>query len=143
MSSGSNSTRSLCPPQMTMHCRTSASCSSQATPDLHPRDPTNLFMAKKATPDLHPRDPTNLFMAYVSLDPVMVANHSVFCHTWLSHVPYIGQNFSFTYTFLKNNTEDSLWAKCLVDYDKYPPLAQGGPLMLSILLAPQKNTKNH
>jgi hypothetical protein len=87
------------------------------------------------TPDLHPRGPTNLFTAYVSLDPVMVANHSVFCHTWLSHVPYIGQNFSFTYTFLKNNTEDTLWAKCLVDYEKYPPAARGGPLMLSILLS--------
>jgi hypothetical protein len=107
---------------------------------LHTSDMDDVFdivypIDSHTSPDLHPGDPINLFTAYVSLDPAMVANHTVFCHTWLGAAPpYVVQNFNFTYTFLKNNTEDSLWAKCLVEYEKYPPAARGGPLMLSIIL---------
>ena len=38
------------------------------------------------------------------------------------------------FTFLQNNTEETLWSKCLELYEEYNPIQQGGPLMVFLIL---------
>jgi hypothetical protein len=62
-----------------------------------------------------------LFTSFVSPDPNMVANHTVFCYVWLHHIPYyVGENFGIIFKFLKKNTDDRLWSECLTEYEKSP-----------------------
>ena len=107
-------------------------------------DLDNVFNILKPVDTLRSQDlrpgSWNLFEDYVSLDPMVVANHSVYCAKWLGEAPYIRENLSLTYTFLKSNTDDTLWAKCLSACEAYPADAQGGPLMFSLLMRRIQNT---
>jgi hypothetical protein len=93
----------------------------------------------RVTSDLHPKT-WNVFEDYVSLDPAMVANSIAYYHLWLYESPYIRENLSITYAFLKNNTDEALWNKCLPEYERFPPEARGGPLMLLLILQRIQNT---
>ena len=111
---------------------------------LHLFDLDDVFQVVKpvnsrVTPQLHPKT-WNVFEDYVSLDPAMVANSITYYHLWLYETPHIRENLSITYAFLKSNTDDSLWNKCLQDYEKYPEEARGGPLMLILILKRIQNT---
>ena len=76
----------------------------------------------------------NLFEDYASLDPAVVANHLLYSHNWLNAAPYVRENISYVYMFLKNNTDEALWNVCQSDYVQYPELGRGGPLMLILML---------
>ena len=90
------------------------------------------------TSALHP-DSYNLFEDYVSLDPWVVANSTLYLHRWMG-ATHVRENLSLTYTFLKNNTDDTLWAKCLSQFEQFPVKAQGGPLMFVLLMRRIQNT---
>ena len=75
----------------------------------------------------------NLFLDYPRITDTMVANSNAYWRTWIGE-PFVEENLQFTYEALRNNTEPSLWAKASEDYDEYPPIYRGGPLMFSLLL---------
>lgn len=74
-----------------------------------------------------------LFEDYAKLTPDMVANSNAWYNLWISE-PYIRENMSYSLTLLKNNTEESLWSKCLEDYKEFHVDQRGGPLMLYLIL---------
>jgi hypothetical protein len=85
------------------------------------------------TPEINP-ERFDLFSDYAKLTADLVANSNAWYNLWLSEQPYIRENMTFTYTLFKNNTEESLWAKCLEDYEEFHPDQHGGPLMLYLIL---------
>jgi hypothetical protein len=76
----------------------------------------------------------NLFEDYAQLEPAVVANHLMYSHKWLTSAPYVRENISYSYMFLKNNCDETLWNSCQDSYTKFPVSARGGPLMLILLL---------
>lgn len=54
--------------------------------------------------------------------------------------PWVRENMTISYSLLENNTDPSLWRKCIVEYDEYPISCQGGPLMFSIINRHMMNT---
>jgi len=90
------------------------------------------------TPDLHD-DRFDLFVDYAKLTSDIVANSCAWYNLWVNET-YIRENMTYTLTLLKNNTEDSLWAKCLEDYDEFAFDQRGGPLMLFLIL---RRIRNH
>jgi hypothetical protein len=84
----------------------------------------------------------NLFEHYVSLDPAIVAASILYYHLWVKN-SYVRENMSLTYTFLRNNTEDTLWAKCLSIYETYPEDCRGGPLMFHLLMQRIQSSTEH
>ena len=75
----------------------------------------------------------NLLEDYPQLHAVVVANSCTWYNRWVTN-RYIQENMALTYTFLQNNTEESLWSKCLDLYDEFSPIQQGGPLMAFLIL---------
>ena len=75
----------------------------------------------------------NLFTDYIKLDPSFVAQSNKWYNYWASQ-DWIQDDLVVTYQFLKFNTEESLWTKCLEEYEEYPAPSQGGPLILSLIL---------
>ena len=75
----------------------------------------------------------NLLADHSQLTPPMVAISNFFYNTCVDQ-EYIGDNMSLLFQFLKNNTDEDLWTKCLEDYQAFHPLQQGGPLMFILIL---------
>jgi hypothetical protein len=84
------------------------------------------------TPDLESTK-YNLFDDYPKLTPTIVANSNAYYSRWVDN-DFISENLNLTYTLCKNNTEDTLFNKCLEEYDTYHPMQRGGPLILCLLL---------
>ena len=90
--------------------------------------PVNLntsFDLKKKTMDI--------WTDYPILTPTMVAVSTAYYNMWVAE-HYISENLNLTYTFIQNNTDPTLFGKCLEEYEKYSPISQGGPLMLILIL---------
>lgn len=84
----------------------------------------------------------NLFEDFAKLDVAMVATSNAWYNTWVD-CEYIRENMAYTFTLLQNNTDESLWNKCLEEYEAYHPIYQGGPLMLYLILKRiQSNSEN-
>lgn len=75
----------------------------------------------------------DLFEHYMKLDTDLVAQSNSFYNRYCED-KFIGENLTLTYNMLKLNTDETLFNKCLEEYDRYHPLQQGGPLMLSLIL---------
>ncbi len=75
----------------------------------------------------------NLFEDYPRLHADIVANSCTWLNVWVTS-PYIPQHMAYTFTFLKNNTHETLWNSCADEYDAFKPLQKGGPLMAYLLL---------
>lgn len=75
----------------------------------------------------------NLFDDYMILDPDLVGQSNVYYNRYCAD-KFIGENLALTYNMLKLNTDETLFFKCLEEYDRYHPFQQGGPLMLSLIL---------
>jgi hypothetical protein len=74
----------------------------------------------------------NIFDDFVTLSAPVVANWMIYLHTWCTTTS-VRENVSLALAFIKANTEDSLYNKCLPEYLKYPLEAQGGPLMTILI----------
>lgn len=75
----------------------------------------------------------NLFDDYPKLTPELVGNSNAYYSRWISD-EYIVENLNLTYTLFKNNTDDTLFNKCLETYETFHPMQQGGPLILCLIL---------
>ena len=75
----------------------------------------------------------DLFLHYGKLTADIVANSNAWYNLWVD-ATYISENMAYSLEFLKNNTSDSLYIKCLETYDHYHPCQRGGPLMLYLIL---------
>jgi hypothetical protein len=75
----------------------------------------------------------NLFDDYPKLTPTIVGNSNAYYSRWVDD-DFIAENLNLTYTLCKNNTEETLFNKCLEEYDTYHPMQRGGPLILCLLL---------
>ena len=83
----------------------------------------------------------NLFQDYSRLHKAEVANSNAWYHTWLApDQPYVKENLKLSFEFLQKNTDDTLWGKCLEEYEEYHPIQQGGPLMLYLILRRIQNS---
>lgn len=90
--------------------------------------------AVHANPDGGPQV-YNLFTDYPRLHLSEVANSNAWYNTWLvENHPYLKENMHYTFEMLRHNTEDTLWSKCMEDYEEFHPIQQGGPLMLYLIL---------
>lgn len=84
----------------------------------------------------------NLFQDFAKLDAAMVATSNAWYNTWVD-APYIQENMTYLLQLLQNNTSESLWNKCLEEYEAYHAVYQGGPLMLFLILKRiQSNSEN-
>ena len=81
----------------------------------------------------------NLFDDYPKLTTEMVANSSAYYNMW-AEGEYILENLNLSYSLIKNNTDDSLFNKCLETYEMYHKMQQGGPLILQLVLQKIHNT---
>ena len=84
------------------------------------------------TADLRP-ETYDLFTDYYKLHPDQVANSCGWYNRWAGN-SYIAENMALSFKLLENNMDSTLWTKCLEAYNEYPPMQQGGPLMLSLAL---------
>ena len=75
----------------------------------------------------------SLFDDYAQLHAAHVANSCTWYNRWVKS-RYIHENMGLVYTFFQNNTEDSLWSKCLERYEEYNLIQRGGPLMAFLIL---------
>ena len=75
----------------------------------------------------------DLFTDYPKCPPGLVAMSNRYYNSWVDET-FIAENLNLTYTLIKNNTDEVLFQQALEDYDKYKPISQGGPLLLSIIL---------
>jgi hypothetical protein len=75
----------------------------------------------------------DIWTDYPLLTPTMVAVSTAYYNMWVAE-HYISENLNLTYTFIQNNTDPTLFGKCLEEYEKYTPISQGGPLMLILIL---------
>ena len=75
----------------------------------------------------------DLFEDYSKLHKTIVANSNAWYNSWI-HEDYVRENMSYSYTMLQKNTDESLWNKCLEDYEEFHPIQRGGPLMLFLIL---------
>ena len=75
----------------------------------------------------------DIWSDYPILTPTMVAVSTAYYNMWVAET-YISENLNLTYTFIQNNTDPTLFGKCLEEYEKYSPISQGGPLMLILIL---------
>ena len=91
-------------------------------------EPETNFMESMEIRGVH-----NLLTDHSQLTPPMVAISNFFYNTCVDQ-EYIGDNMSLLFQFLKNNTDEDLWTKCLEDYQVFHPLHQGGPLMFILIL---------
>ena len=80
----------------------------------------------------------NLFTDYPQLTAEIVGLSNLWYRRWVE-AKFIEENLDFTWKFLQNNTEESLWNKCLEDYEEFDPKIQGGPLMMFLLLKRIRN----
>ena len=62
----------------------------------------------------------DLLRDFGHLDPSQVALSSMWYNTWIDE-PFIPENMAFSQQFLKNNTDESLWQRCLEESLQYPP----------------------
>ena len=67
------------------------------------------------------RQTYNLFDDHVQLHAVHVANSCTWYNRWTTD-RYISENMALTFTFLQNNTEETLWSKCLEHCEEYNPI---------------------
>ena len=81
----------------------------------------------------------NLFDDYPKLTAEMVANSSAYYNMWADG-EYILENLNLSYSLIKNNTDDTLFNKCLESYEMYHKMQQGGPLILQLVLQKIHNT---
>jgi hypothetical protein len=83
----------------------------------------------------------DLLPDYAKLDDNIVANSCTWYNMWVQE-EYVQENMAHTYTLLQNNTTESLWNKCLEEYEEYAPSQQGGPLMFFLIICRiQSNSK--
>ena len=75
----------------------------------------------------------DLFNDYAKLHVSHVANSNAYYQRWVGD-DYVHENLNLTFTLLQNNTEESLWAKCLEDYEEFGPYQRGGPLMFYLIV---------
>ena len=75
----------------------------------------------------------DLLRDYAKLDDSVVANSCAWYNMWVREA-YVQENMAYTYTLLQNNTTESLWNKCLEEYEEYAPSQQGGPLMFFLII---------
>ena len=75
----------------------------------------------------------NLVQDYMKLTPQIVANSNAYYHRWFPY-DFIPEDMAYLYKLAKNNSDDTLFNKCLEEYDKFHPMQQGGPLILLMLL---------
>ena len=80
----------------------------------------------------------DLLSDFGRLHPTVIANSNAWYNLWADH-EYVAENMNYAYNFCKNNTEESLFYKCLEDYEEYSPIQQGGPLMLYLVLRKIQN----
>ena len=76
---------------------------------------------------------------YSRLHCAIVANSNAWYHYWINE-EYAKENMSYLFAMLQKNTEESLWQKCLEDYEDFHPIQRGGPLMLFLILKQIQNT---
>ncbi|MGL5935206.1 MAG: hypothetical protein ACRCZI_06240, partial [Cetobacterium sp.] len=79
------------------------------------------------------KHPYSLFDNYVSTDPSMVAASVLWYNLWIK-TTFVSENMTLTYTFLRNNTDETLWAQCLSTYETFPEDSRGGPLMFLLIM---------
>ena len=75
----------------------------------------------------------DLLRDYAKLDDNIIANSCAWYNLWVKE-KYIQENMAYTFTLLQNNTNESLWNKCLEEYEEYAPQQQGGPLMFFLII---------
>ena len=75
----------------------------------------------------------DLFTDFPRLHPDIVATSCGWYNRWVQD-SYIAENMNLTRQLFENNTDPTLWSKCMEEYDEYPPMQQGGPLALSLIL---------
>ena len=84
---------------------------------------------------------SDLFTDYPRLHVAEVTTSNVWYNTWVvPEQPYVKENLKLSLDFLQNNTDESLWSKCMEDYMGYKPIQQGGPLMFHLLLNKIQNS---
>jgi hypothetical protein len=74
-----------------------------------------------------------LFNNFPNLDADMVALSCAWYRKW-SKDTYFAENLDYTFRLLKNNTETTLWEKCMEEYTQYAAPYRGGPLMFFLIL---------
>ena len=90
--------------------------------------------AVNANPDGGPRV-YNLFTDYPRLHMSEVATSNAWYNTWLGQLqPYVKENMQYSFELLRHNTNETLWSKCMEEYEEFHPIQQGGPLMLFLIL---------
>ena len=99
-----------------------------------------LAIQDKENPAIEPEQ-FDLLRDYTKLTPHMVALSTIWLRMWCPDA-WLESNLMLFYKFLQNNTDETLWLKCLEEYASilaecsfvgYPP-ADGGPLMLLLIL---------
>jgi hypothetical protein len=84
----------------------------------------------------------DLLRDYAKLDDNIVANSCAWYNMWVQE-EYVQENMAHTYTLLQNNTTESLWNKCLEEYEEYAPSQQGGPLMFFLIIRRSETAIEH
>jgi hypothetical protein len=84
------------------------------------------------SPELH-EERYNLFDNYPKLTSELVGNSNAYYSQWIED-DYVTENLNLSYNLIKNNTDDSLFNKCLEEYEMFHPMQQGGPLILFLVL---------
>ena len=85
-------------------------------------------------PDLEPKSGTfNVLEDYRTLHPAQVANSNAWFNLWCDSAE-VRENLSIQQTLLHNNCSESLWNKCLQEFNCYHAYQQGGPLMALLIL---------
>jgi len=75
----------------------------------------------------------NLIDDFPKLTADQIAASNAWYNLWVDQ-DYITENMGYVFELLRNNTSETLWNECLELYEGYPPVLQGGPLMLYLLL---------
>ena len=75
----------------------------------------------------------NLFQDYPKLTAQIVANSNAYYNRWVDH-DFISEDMAYLHKLAKNNSDDTLFNKCLEEYEKFHPMQQGGPLIFMLLL---------
>ena len=92
---------------------------------LVPTDVANVSTLQPITYDI--------FKDYPNLTSEMIANSNEWYICW-SADDNDREDMNLSFTLLKNNTEETLWNKCMEEYDEFEPYQQGGPLIMMLIL---------
>ena len=80
-----------------------------------------------------PFETTSLLDNVMTITTSQVAKSNRYYRAYFD-APFLEENLTISYTFVKNNTHGALLSEAMVTYSEYPAIEQGGTLLLLIIL---------